>query len=179
MWTTLIDFLDITIKASVPYVRDLMNNVLIDIPYFMRCVLRLVISLRYNLFFGQPSSRTDGRSCQWLPYILRLLILQEPTLIVGIASVRLVQNIVDLMTLTGNRRNRIYRLWCARNPGFESNGRVVRVSQWIPLLNENNHVSVAYHRSFFRGHTSLPYSLQSTDNPTTTVGYWRSIKEEQ
>ena len=27
---------DITIKNSVPYVRDLMNNVLIDIPYFMR-----------------------------------------------------------------------------------------------------------------------------------------------
>lgn len=27
---------DITIKNTVPYVRELMNNVLIDIPYFMR-----------------------------------------------------------------------------------------------------------------------------------------------
>lgn len=31
-------YLDITVKNTVPYVRDLMNNVLIDIPYFMRCV---------------------------------------------------------------------------------------------------------------------------------------------
>ena len=34
--TALISCLDITIKNTVPYVRDLMNNVLIDIPYFMR-----------------------------------------------------------------------------------------------------------------------------------------------
>ena len=30
--------LDITIKNTVPYVRELMNNVLIDIPYFLRQV---------------------------------------------------------------------------------------------------------------------------------------------
>ncbi|KAL5524599.1 hypothetical protein ACEPAF_9739 [Sanghuangporus sanghuang] len=70
---------DITIKNTVPYVRELMNNVLIDIPYFLRQV---------------PSSaqrENDRSSCQ---------------------------------TSKGTLRNRIYRMWCARNPGFDKTGRV-------------------------------------------------------
>ena len=31
-------FSDITMKNNVPLIRELMNNVLIDIPYFMRCI---------------------------------------------------------------------------------------------------------------------------------------------
>ncbi|KAL5632399.1 hypothetical protein ACGC1H_005381 [Rhizoctonia solani] len=61
---------DITPKKSIPYVRELTNNVLIDIPYFM-------------------SQHRDKM----------------------IESVRLLPN-------------RAYRLWCARNPEFESHGRV-------------------------------------------------------
>ncbi|TDL17868.1 hypothetical protein BD410DRAFT_753898 [Rickenella mellea] len=61
---------DITIKNYVPFVRELANNVLIDIPYFM-------------------SHHRESM----------------------IASV--VQ-----------QANRIYRLWCARNPGFDTKGRV-------------------------------------------------------
>ncbi|EJC98098.1 uncharacterized protein FOMMEDRAFT_171452 [Fomitiporia mediterranea MF3/22] len=61
---------DITIRNTVPYVRDLMNNVLIDIPYFL-------------------SQHKD----------------------------RMIQAVAK-------QANRIYRLWCARNPGFDKNGRV-------------------------------------------------------
>ncbi|KAH8114537.1 DDHD domain-containing protein [Phellopilus nigrolimitatus] len=61
---------DITIKNTVPYVRDLMNNVLIDIPYFM-------------------SGHKD-----------------------------------QMIRAVAKQANRIYRLWCARNPGFDIHGRV-------------------------------------------------------
>ncbi|CAE6432318.1 unnamed protein product [Rhizoctonia solani] len=61
---------DITPKKSIPYVRELTNNVLIDIPYFM-------------------SQHRD--------------------------------RMIESVCLTANRA---YRLWCARNPGFESHGRV-------------------------------------------------------
>ncbi|CAE6382343.1 unnamed protein product [Rhizoctonia solani] len=62
--------LDITPKKSIPYVRELTNNVLIDIPYFM-------------------SQHRD--------------------------------RMIESVCLTANRA---YRLWCARNPEFESHGRV-------------------------------------------------------
>ncbi|GAB1520904.1 hypothetical protein RhiTH_003993 [Rhizoctonia solani] len=61
---------DITPKKSIPYVRELTNNVLIDIPYFM-------------------SQHRD--------------------------------RMIESVCLTANRA---YRLWCARNPDFESHGRV-------------------------------------------------------
>ncbi|CEL58527.1 putative phospholipase C1020,13c OS=Schizosaccharomyces pombe (strain 972 / ATCC 24843) GN=SPCC1020.13c PE=3 SV=1 [Rhizoctonia solani AG-1 IB] len=61
---------DITPKKSIPYVRELTNNVLIDIPYFM-------------------SQHRD--------------------------------RMIESVCLTANRA---YRLWCARNPEFESHGRV-------------------------------------------------------
>ncbi|THH10470.1 hypothetical protein EW145_g1291 [Phellinidium pouzarii] len=61
---------DITIKNTVPYVRELVNNVLIDIPYFM-------------------SHHKD-----------------------------------QMIRAVAKQANRIYRLWCARNPGFDVNGRV-------------------------------------------------------
>ncbi|KAG9084852.1 hypothetical protein FRC06_003867 [Ceratobasidium sp. 370] len=61
---------DITPKKSIPYVRELTNNVLIDIPYFM-------------------SQHRD--------------------------------KMIQSVCLTANRA---YRLWCARNPEFESHGRV-------------------------------------------------------
>ncbi|CAE7090882.1 unnamed protein product [Rhizoctonia solani] len=61
---------DITPKKSIPYVRELTNNVLIDIPYFM-------------------SQHRD--------------------------------KMIESVCLTANRA---YRLWCARNPDFESHGRV-------------------------------------------------------
>ncbi|KAL5501511.1 hypothetical protein ACEPAH_8771 [Sanghuangporus vaninii] len=61
---------DITIKNTVPYVRELMNNVLIDIPYFL-------------------SQHKE----------------------------RMIEAVV-------RQANRIYRMWCARNPGFDKTGRV-------------------------------------------------------
>ncbi|KAI5122806.1 hypothetical protein M0805_000148 [Coniferiporia weirii] len=61
---------DITVKNTVPYVRELMNNVLIDIPYFMS------------------------------------------------------QHKEQMIKAVTKQANRIYRLWCARNPGFDVNGRV-------------------------------------------------------
>ncbi|QRV92658.1 phospholipase [Ceratobasidium sp. AG-Ba] len=61
---------DITPKKAIPYVRELTNNVLIDIPYFM-------------------SQHRD--------------------------------KMIESVCLTANRA---YRLWCARNPEFESHGRV-------------------------------------------------------
>ncbi|KAG9077843.1 hypothetical protein FS749_010212, partial [Ceratobasidium sp. UAMH 11750] len=61
---------DITPKKSIPFVRELTNNVLIDIPYFM-------------------SQHRD--------------------------------KMIQSVCLTANRA---YRLWCARNPEFESHGRV-------------------------------------------------------
>ncbi|KAL5482713.1 hypothetical protein ACEPAI_9307 [Sanghuangporus weigelae] len=61
---------DITIKNTVPYVRELMNNVLIDIPYFL-------------------SQHKE----------------------------RMIEAVV-------RQANRIYRMWCARNPEFDKTGRV-------------------------------------------------------
>ncbi|KAF8516819.1 DDHD domain-containing protein, partial [Hysterangium stoloniferum] len=61
---------DITPKKSIPAIRELTNNVLIDIPYFMS---------------HHQSAMIESVCVQ---------------------------------------ANRIYRLWCARNPGFDRQGRV-------------------------------------------------------
>lgn len=61
---------DITLKNTIPFVRDLTNKVLLDIPLFM----------------------SHHRE-------------------------RMIESVCTLA-------NRTYRLWCARNPGFENHGRV-------------------------------------------------------
>lgn len=61
---------DITLQNTIPFVRDLINKVLLDIPLFM----------------------SHHRE-------------------------RMIESVCTLA-------NRTYRLWCARNPGFENNGRV-------------------------------------------------------
>ncbi|KAG8931603.1 hypothetical protein FRC02_002478 [Tulasnella sp. 418] len=61
---------DITLKNTIPFIRDLTNNVLLDIPLFM----------------------SHHRE-------------------------RMIHSVCSLA-------NRTYRLWCARNPGFEKHGRV-------------------------------------------------------
>ncbi|KAL5520107.1 hypothetical protein ACEPAG_1767 [Sanghuangporus baumii] len=82
---------DITIKNTVPYVRELMNNVLIDIPYFL----------------SQHKER-----------MIEAVVRQ------AYVSLLFSFYIVFSAYWKGTLRNRIYRMWCARNPGFDKTGRV-------------------------------------------------------
>ncbi|KZS90434.1 hypothetical protein SISNIDRAFT_475303 [Sistotremastrum niveocremeum HHB9708] len=69
---------DITLNNKIPFVREVMNNVLIDVPYFMRHATRFIHHHHRQ---------------------------------------RMIESVRNLL-------NRTYRMWCARNPGFEFTGRV-------------------------------------------------------
>ncbi|KAG8740423.1 hypothetical protein FRC10_004346 [Ceratobasidium sp. 414] len=74
---------DMDMEEFGRFVRELTNNVLIDIPYFMS---------QHRDKMIQSRKLSGGGS--------------------------------DLVNSSGMYRNRAYRLWCARNPEFESHGRV-------------------------------------------------------
>lgn len=121
---------DITQKGSIPYVRELTNNMLLDIPLFMSHHReRMIQSVRrFTLYEFMKVTVCaavhltvimTGSDCRFV-HKRKAFYLFVETMAGHVVLAHAL--IVPHQSLDSNRA---YRLWCARNPSFEKNGRVV------------------------------------------------------